>query len=236
MSRKFTATFLALILASSLFAYTNYHDKHSKKESRTYSKVSTDNLLAISWQNAFCQTHQKKRECRNVKPSAYSASHFTLHGLWPQPRSRSNCKGSKKVRLEKELYQELLEVMPAAKSGLQNHEWKKHGTCYGKSAEGYFKDAISLTRQINTSAVHTLFEKNIGKTLSKEAIMQAFDKAFGKGSGKKVKVMCKKGLITELQINLNGAISETTSLDTLLKKARRAKGGCKRGKVDRVGF
>jgi len=215
------------------FAYSN---KNFKSEHKSYSKLSTDNLLALSWQNAFCQTHQNKRECRNVKPSHFSASHFTLHGLWPQPRSRVNCKGPRKVRLEKNLYHELLEIMPAAKSGLQNHEWKKHGTCYGKKPDGYFKDAINLAKQVNNSEVQKLFAKNVGKTISIEQVRRAFDKSFEKGSGRKVKMNCKKGLITELWINLDGKIDEKTPLQTLLKSAKRAKGGCKRGRVDEVGF
>jgi ribonuclease T2 len=225
-----------MILSLLMFSGFTFFKKHDKPESKTFSKVSTDNLLAISWQNAFCQTHQRKRECRNVKPSAYSASHFTLHGLWPQPRNKVDCRGSRKVRLEKPLYQELLEVMPAAKSGLQNHEWKKHGTCYGKKADAYFADSIALVKKINDSAVQKLFSKNVGKTLSKKQVMQAFDKSYGKGAGRKVKMMCRKGLITELQINLSGEINPKSPLDKLLKKARNAKGGCKKGKVDAVGF
>ena len=233
MPKKSLLIMIALLLTLNGFTFSKKQEHHQQK---TFAKVSTDNLLAISWQNAFCQTHQKKRECRNVKPSAYSASHFTLHGLWPQPRSKSNCRGSRKVRLEKKLYHELLEVMPAAKSGLQNHEWKKHGTCYGKKADDYFADSIALVKQINTSALRDLFVQNIGKTLSKKSIMMAFDKSYGKGSGRKVKMMCSKGFITELQINLRGEINPTTPLEKLLKNAKNAKGGCKRGKVDAVGF
>ncbi len=231
--KQIWALFLVLILAVGGFAYSKYHDRESSKIATT---LSTENLLAISWQNAFCQMHQNKRECRNVKPTAYAASHFTLHGLWPQPRHKVNCRGSRKVFLEKELYQELLEVMPAAKSGLHKHEWKKHGTCYGKKPEAYFQDSIALLKQVNDSAVRELFAKNIGKTVTKQNVMLAFDKAFGKGAGRKVKMVCKKGLITELQINLRGKISPKTPLDTLLKQAKNAKGGCKKGRVDAVGF
>jgi ribonuclease T2 len=233
MNKKLFMTLFTLLLTVAGLSYSKYHDRDRTKH---FSKLSTDNLLAISWQNAFCQTHQKKRECRNVKPTAYSASHFTLHGLWPQPRNRVNCKGQRKVFLEKKIYQALLEVMPAAKSGLQHHEWKKHGTCYGKSADEYFADSIALLKQINQSAVLKLFASHVGKELSKKQVMQAFDKSFGKGAGRKVKMVCSKGLITELQINLLGEIDTKTSLSTLLKKAKNAKGGCLKGRVDAVGF
>jgi ribonuclease T2 len=232
MKKQLSIFTLLFLLASALYAF-----QFGFKSKDTYTtKISTDNLLAISWQNAFCQTHQNKRECRNIKPSHYSASHFTLHGLWPQPRSRQNCKGKRKVYLPKPLYQELLQVMPAAKSGLHNHEWKKHGTCYGKSPEEYFKDSISLLKQVNQSAVRDLFAHNVGKTITKEQLNRAFDKAFGKGSGRKVKMVCNKGLITELWINLKGKINEKSSLSELIKQASAARGGCQKGKVDAVGF
>ena len=227
MYKKIITIIASLLLAGGAFAYSR---------SPLASKVSTDNLLALSWQNAFCQTHQKKKECRNIKPNSYTATHFTLHGLWPQPRSKQNCKGKRKVYLDKPLYLELLSVMPAAKGGLQHHEWKKHGTCYGTDQAEYFEDSILLIKQFNNSAVQNLFAKNIGKTITKEQVMRAFDNSYGKGSGRKVKMMCNKGMISELQINLGGEIKKTSKMADLLKGAKNAKGGCKRGKVDRVGF
>lgn len=233
MMRKILTVLLLTILAMGALAYTKTNNKGSKVQT---TKISTNNLLAISWQNAFCETHRDKRECRNVDPKGYAASHFTLHGLWPQPRHKVNCKGDRKVWLDRALYGELLEVMPAAKSGLHKHEWKKHGTCYGKSADLYFKDSIALIRQVNSSAVRDLFAKNAGKILTKKEVMQAFDKSFGKGSGRKVKMMCHQGLITELQLNLDGEISKESDIKVLLKSAHNAQGGCQKGKVDKVGF
>ncbi len=230
MYKKIMTIVISLLLSGGAFAYSKYQSQ------ATASKVSTDNLLAISWQNAFCQTHQQKREWRNVKQNSYTATHFTLHGLWPQPRSKQNCQGKRKVYLEKSLYNELLNVMPAAKSGLQHHEWKKHGTCYGTSQDEYFRDSILLVKQFNNSAVQDLFAKNIGKTITKEQLMRAFDKSYGRGSGRKVKMMCTKGMISELQINLSGEIKENSKIADLLKGAKNAQGGCKKGRVDRVGF
>ncbi len=227
--KKILAIIFTVVLALGAYNQSKSKDKYA-------TKVSTDNLLAISWQNAFCQTHQKKRECKNVKNGAYTNTHFTLHGLWPQPRHKVNCKGSNKVWLDKLLYNELLKVMPAAKSGLHKHEWKKHGRCYGKSDDEYFKDSIALIKQINNSAVQKLFSKNISKLLTLKQIQMAFDKSYGKGAGRKVKMMCKSGLITELHINLEGEITTQSALKTLLKNAKNAKGGCRSGKVDKVGY
>ncbi len=223
-------TLLFLIISVVLYAYTSKSNQHAKVE------VSTTNLLAISWQNAFCETHQNKRECRNIKSTDFSASHFTLHGLWPQPRNNTYCKKTNKVWLEKPLYKELLHVMPAAKSGLHQHEWKKHGTCYNSSQERYFKDSVSLLKQINSSKVRDFFVKHVGKTVTVKQVRLAFDKAFGQGSGRKIKMNCHKGLITELHVNLQGNISSLENIGKLLKNAKNAQNGCQKGRVDRVGF
>ncbi len=226
--RLISLTFM--ILGVLAYAYSTHSAPHQK------STRSTQNLLAISWQNAFCQTHQNKRECRSVKPTDFSASHFTLHGLWPQPRSKTNCQKSKKVWLDKALYKKLLEVMPAAQSGLHQHEWKKHGTCYGTSQERYFKDSIALIQQINSSKVRDFFVRNTGKTVTLKQVRLAFDRAFSQGSGRKIKMLCNQGLITELHVNLQGEITQKTPLSQLLKEAKDLHGGCQKGRIDPVGF
>ncbi|MEA1918597.1 MAG: ribonuclease T2 [Campylobacterota bacterium] len=235
--KKIVNVVLVLLLGAVVYAYSNFQDKEIQtSEKHRSSKVSTQNVLAISWQNAFCQTHQNRRECRNVKPSAFSATHFTLHGLWPQPKNNNYCKPTKKIYLKKPLYKKLLHVMPAAASGLHQHEWKKHGTCYGTSPEQYFEDSIALLNQINSSAVRDFFVTNIGQSVSIKQVHFAFDKAFGQGSGRKVKMKCQKGLIIELQITLGGDISNNQRIEPLLKNALKAQNGCQKGRIDRVGF
>ena len=48
-------------------------------------------LLAVSWQPAFCEQRPKKPECASQTANRYDATHFSLHGLWPGPRSNSYC-------------------------------------------------------------------------------------------------------------------------------------------------
>ena len=37
--------------------------------------------------------------------------------------------------------------MPGVSAGLERHEWRKHGTCSGLSAEAYFASALDLTER-----------------------------------------------------------------------------------------
>ena len=208
-------------------------------------------LLAISWQPAFCQTHQYKIECETQDENRYDASNFTLHGLWPQPRSNVYCNVSNlnksldkrklwdrlpRLDISSETYEDLIEVMPGVASYLQRHEWIKHGTCYSITPEEYFAESILLVEQINSSAVRDYFADNIGKSIPISQIKTEFDKAFGSGAGDKVKVKCSNGMITELWINLKGEITLQSELSTLLKHAETADSKCRNGLVDPVGY
>jgi len=211
-------------------------------------KKSSENLLAISWQNAFCQTHQNKKECKNLTSSSFASSNFVLHGLWPQPRNNQYCNiDSKQIGMDKnkqwnrltplsldsQTQKNLQVVMPGYESNLHLHEWVKHGSCYGTSATIYYGDAIALVAQINQSKVKTLFIKNIGKEVTIAQVKQAFNESFGSNAGDKVSMSCDKGMISELRINLLG---KGKNLKSMISSGKSNKGGCKSGIVDEVGF
>ena len=52
--------------------------------------------------------------------------------------------------------------MPGTRSALHRHEWLKHGTCYGDTAEEYFADALQLMAELNASPVRALLAARIG--------------------------------------------------------------------------
>ena len=130
--------------------------------------MGTQYILAVSWQPAFCEGHDDKPECESQTEDRFDASHFTLHGLWPQPRSNAFCGVSDAaaadseggrwtslppVELSPELHASLDEVMPGTQSSLERHEWTKHGTCYGTPQEEYFSDAVAMMSALNASPV-----------------------------------------------------------------------------------
>ncbi len=211
-------------------------------------KTSRQNLLAISWQNAFCQTHQYKKECKRMTSKDFGASNFVLHGLWPQPRNNQYCNVDKKqvgmdknkqwnrlnkLDLTSNVRERLSKLMPGYGSNLHKHEWIKHGTCYGTGASVYYDDAMNLLTQVNESKVQDFFEKNVGKKVSLKEIRRVFDGAFGKGAGEHVTMNCTKGLITELWLHLGNG---SDKLSELLAKGERPKSRCFKGKIDRVGY
>ncbi len=211
----------------------------------------TQYVLAASWQSAFCETKPDKVECRTQTPERFDASHFALHGLWPQPRSLAFCRVERPhidddkagrwaqlpaLALEPATAEELNKVMPGTLSHLERHEWIKHGTCYGATAEEYFTDALALMRALNGSAVQELFASRAGKFLSFADIRKAFDQSFGHGAGRRVRIQCARDngrlIISELTIGLTGNITPQSSLADLIAAAQPTKSECPGGIVD----
>ncbi len=209
-------------------------------------------LLAISWQAAFCELNSSKTECRSQTETRFDANHFSLHGLWPQPRDNAYCGVSESnkaidrrgrwdllpdANLSPSTLNELREVMPGVASELHEHEWTKHGTCYGSNAETYYKDSMRVLSMINNSPIQDLFAENIEQRLSVKKIQTAFDDSFGEGSGEKVGVRCdRNNNIAELFVNLRGDLA-TQELEQLLADADRGDSNCRGGSgtVDAVG-
>lgn len=215
----------------------------------------TQYVLAISWQPAFCETRPELPECKSQTSDRFDAGNFSLHGLWPQPRSRSYCGVEPDtVRADKngdwhllpepglsaDLRSELERVMPGTLSYLERHEWFKHGTCYGDDAEEYFSDSLAMLEGINRSAVAELFAQSIGHRLTLIELREAFDAAFALGAGERLRLSCvndgPRRLISELTIGLAGEIDGPDSISDRLMDARPTKGGCTGGLVDPVGL
>ena len=233
---------------------TKHTKKYDTKNTNKYENrnISKENLLTLSWHNAFCETHRYKKECKRSmfsfgRPN-YSEKHFVLHGLWPQPKNKLYCGVDShtvtmdkhkqwnrlpNLKLSDEVKKRLQKVMPGFSSNLHKHEWIKHGTCYGTDADKYYEDAISMVEQVNDSKVGDFFKKHIGKRVTLHQVRASFDRSFGMGTGKRVELKCRKGLITELWLHVG---SGSDDLGTLLKQGKQIRSHCQGGFIDKAGF
>lgn len=211
----------------------------------------THYVLSLSWEPGFCAGHRGKAECAAETPGGFDASHFTLHGLWPDPREYCGAPAQAiaadkaddwnalpDVALSTANRAHLNQVMPGAQSLLERHEWIKHGTCSGADADAYFGRALGLIDAINASPVQALFAGSVGRKLALNQIRAAFDRGFGAGAGQRIRVSCSRGeggrRITEITIGLDGDVMGDTALPALIMAARPTNGGCDAGLVTAV--
>jgi ribonuclease T2 len=103
-------------------------------------------ILSMSWSPAFCQTNSHEMQC---DPQADYG--LILHGLWPEYTDNSTyCETDHRPPTHFEVNQ-MLDITPAPE--LIRHEWRKHGSCTGQSAQAYFdmaRDAFELVCNRNT--------------------------------------------------------------------------------------
>ncbi len=219
---------------------------------------STDNLLALSWQPAFCEYRPSKTECQalNAGQLETATEQLSIHGLWPQPRGNIYCGVPSSVEsidkagnwdalppvaMDAETAENLAVAMPGFASGLERHEWIKHGTCY-KSAGGsdeYYDDTMLVTDAVN-AAVAEFLADNVTREVDTEEIRDLFDQAFGDGAGDAVQFRCKgdqgRVLIQELWINLSGEIDPEGDIGALMVNAQPTSIGCPKGIIDPAGL
>jgi ribonuclease T2 len=89
-------------------------------------------VVSLSWSPTYCLAHPKdRRQCGD------RGFGFILHGLWPQRTAGGypeNCPVNGKPSAQ--TVQRTLAFMPSER--LIAHEWSKHGTCTGLTADQYF--------------------------------------------------------------------------------------------------
>jgi ribonuclease T2 len=230
--------------------------QNSRAGSESSAGRPAEVVLSVGWEPSFCEGHTDKAECADQTLDHFDATHFTLHGLWPQPRRREYCNVSQalidtdrkhdwqalpEVDLDAATRARLVIAMPGTQSFLDRHEWIRHGTCYARGdAETYFREALSLLDEVNGSAVQALFAANIGQEITVGAVRGAFDVAFGSGAGDRVRLSCKRDgsrrLITEITIGLVAKPGDSDKLADLIKASTATDPGCPSGIIDPVGF
>jgi ribonuclease T2 len=225
--------------------------------------TSRDNLLVLSWEPAFCDIHQNdgKKECDSETPSRFDATHFSLHGLWPQPKGKYYCNGvsnqdknyDKNAKdwhllpsppgISNSTLTELDTAMPGTASNLHRHEWIKHGTCFSAdNADSYFGIALALQKQVNASQMQKFMESNIDKKVSAADISHAFEQTFGPGASSALLIDCQpdtdsnRNLVVEVQIKLKGELTAATELGSVLDKTSSGSSTCTNAIVDPVGY
>jgi ribonuclease T2 len=145
-------------------------------------------LLTLSWSPAFCETPagaQSPEQCGSGRRYG-----FVVHGLWPQNERGwpENCPSTASV--SPSLVARMLDLMPSEK--LIRHEWQKHGTCSGLTAEAYFDRVRTAFQSIHIPAPYVAPRQEFPTSL--DQVERAFIDANPGLTGDALAVKCKREL------------------------------------------
>lgn len=154
-------------------------------------------VLALSWTPSWCAIEGDARGSEQCDPG--QGFGFTLHGLWPQyevgwpsycPTLERNPSRAM-TRDEADIY---------GSSGLAWHQWNKHGTCTGLSAEDYY----ALARLAYDAVARPQLLRDLDREvrLPARVIEEAFLEANQDFAADMMTVTCRDGRIQEMRICL----------------------------------
>ncbi len=162
-------------------------------------------VLTLSWSPTYCEAMGERAEpaqCSRVRPFA-----FVVHGLWPQytrgwPESCVN----PAPYVPEPVLRDVLDIMPSRRLVL--HEWRKHGTCSGLSATGYFEAVRRAYDKVTIPApFHRLDDYRMVSPGEVEAAFRAANPGLAPDM---ISVECDKRRLTEVRICMNRQLGFTS--------------------------
>ncbi|MFT7592695.1 MAG: ribonuclease T2 [Paracoccaceae bacterium] len=155
-------------------------------------------VLSLSWSANWCA---REGDARGSDQCDARHDHgWTLHGLWPQYTRGwpSFCQTAKRPPT-RGMTAEMADIMGNA--GLAWHQWKKHGTCSGLSAEDYFALSRRAYDSLNRPEVFRRLQRTV--KLPASVVEEAFLKANPGWGRNMLTVTCKDGYIQEARLCLS---------------------------------
>ncbi|MEM6565326.1 MAG: ribonuclease T2 [Pseudomonadota bacterium] len=158
-------------------------------------------VLALSWSPNWCAIEGDRRGSEQCDPRHDHG--WILHGLWPQfetgyPR---DCQTVRKAP-SRQMTAEMADIMGTA--GLAWHQWRKHGTCSGLTAQQYYELSRYAYGSINRPDVLRRLDKDV--RIAPEVIEQSFLQANPELSEDQITITCKSGYIQEARICLTRSL------------------------------
>jgi ribonuclease T2 len=174
-------------------------------------------VLALSWSPGFCAIDAVNGRHKQCNPG--SKLGFVAHGLWPQYERGypSDCNGPtspSRIALER-----AKGVFPD--EGLARYEWRKHGTCAGKSPSDYFAD---VARAKESVTIPQPFVAAAGpQTYSPIDIERAFIAANPRLRPGMMAVGCRKGVLQDVKICMSKDLREFRACPDVARQSCRAR-------------
>ena len=158
-------------------------------------------VLSLSWSPNWCLREGDAR--RSEQCVADSGHGWILHGLWPQYDRGypSFCQTAERPP-SRGMTAAMADIMGTA--GLAWHQWKKHGTCSGLSARGYYALSRDAYARINRPEILRQLKRQV--ELPASVIEEAFLKANPDLRADGITITCTSNLIQEARICLSKSL------------------------------
>ena len=175
-------------------------------------------VLSLSWSSGFCATGGADKGKSQCDPGAGLS--FVVHGLWPQyergfpqdcgPAGRS----PSRIALD-----QANGLFPD--QGLARYEWRKHGTCSGKSPTDYFAD---VRRARDTIVVPPQFKTANGdQNWAPVDILRAFEAANPRLRPGMSAVGCRSGVLQEVRFCFSKDLRDFHACPEVVRSTCRAR-------------
>ena len=156
-------------------------------------------VLSLSWSPSFCEDaaergnngRSQQVQCNGGRPFS-----FVVHGLWPQYERGFPEYCDRDSWLDRNIMTSMLDLMPAP--GLIFNEWKKHGTCSGLGARGYFETIRKARAAVKIPP--EFIDLADPKTVSPAEIEDAFIKVNPGLAANAIVVTCNRSRLSEVRI------------------------------------
>jgi ribonuclease T2 len=183
-------------------------------------------VLALSWSPSFCEASEERAQERTSNPALAQQCggrpfSFVVHGLWPQYETGfpAFCQVPA-PRLDRNIVASMLDLMPSPR--LIFHEWDRHGTCSGLSANAFFETVRKARAVVKVPADFLELDKPI--MVTPDEVAQAFVNANPGLSRGSIAVACDSKRLNEVRV----CLGKDFSFHECAEVTRRA---CKRDKI-----
>jgi ribonuclease T2 len=154
-------------------------------------------VASLSWSPTYCIAHA------NDTGQCGRGYGFVLHGLWPQRMAGGwpqDCPASDAPSAS--VVARALPFMPSEK--LIRHEWSKHGTCSGLSAEQYFASADRVFSSVKIPA--QLEQPKSTLALTSDDVLNAFRAANPTFPRESFTLNCSGNELQEVRVCLSSSL------------------------------
>lgn len=153
-------------------------------------------VLSLSWQPTWCALEGRARG----EAQCARGHGWVLHGLWPQYHRGwpDYCQSAQRPP-SRAMTAGMADIMGSG--GLAWHQWKKHGTCSGLSAEDYFALSRRAYARVSRPAVFRKLDQPV--KLPARVVEQAFLKANPGWEADMLTITCRAGRIQEARLCLS---------------------------------